>query len=47
MKIIFWLSLIGILYTYAGYPLAMWVLARLPCITVSHCSQARFSISLT
>lgn len=29
MKIIFWLSLIGILYTYAGYPLAMWVLSRL------------------
>jgi cellulose synthase/poly-beta-1,6-N-acetylglucosamine synthase-like glycosyltransferase len=29
VKIIFWLSLIGILYTYAGYPLAMWVLARL------------------
>lgn len=29
MKIIFWLSLIGILYTYAGYPLAMWMLARL------------------
>ena len=29
MKIIFWLSLFGILYTYAGYPLAMWLLARL------------------
>ncbi|HEV2485793.1 MAG TPA: glycosyltransferase family 2 protein [Terracidiphilus sp.] len=29
MKIIFWLSLIGILYAYAGYPVAMWLLARL------------------
>ena len=29
MRIIFWLSLIGILYTYSGYPLAMWILARL------------------
>ena len=29
MKTVFWLSLIGILYTYAGYPAAMWMLARL------------------
>jgi cellulose synthase/poly-beta-1,6-N-acetylglucosamine synthase-like glycosyltransferase len=29
VKIIFWLSLIGIFYTYAGYPLAMWLLAKL------------------
>jgi biofilm PGA synthesis N-glycosyltransferase PgaC len=29
VKTIFWLSLIGILYTYVGYPLAMWMLARL------------------
>lgn len=29
MKIVFWLSLAGILYTYCGYPLAMWVLAKL------------------
>jgi cellulose synthase/poly-beta-1,6-N-acetylglucosamine synthase-like glycosyltransferase len=29
MKIVFWLSLIGILYTYAGYPVAMWIFARL------------------
>ena len=29
MKIVFWFSLIGILYTYAGYPLAMWLLAKL------------------
>jgi len=29
VKIVFWLSLIGILYTYIGYPVAMWVLARL------------------
>jgi biofilm PGA synthesis N-glycosyltransferase PgaC len=29
MKIIFWLSLIGMLYTYAGYPVVMWVVARL------------------
>ncbi|MGD0730476.1 MAG: glycosyltransferase family 2 protein [Terracidiphilus sp.] len=29
MRIVFWLSLIGILYTYAGYPLAMWLLSRL------------------
>ena len=27
MKIIFWLSLLGILYTYVGYPLIMWMLA--------------------
>jgi cellulose synthase/poly-beta-1,6-N-acetylglucosamine synthase-like glycosyltransferase len=29
VKIIFWLSLAGILYTYAGYPVAIWMLARL------------------
>jgi len=29
MKIIFWLALLGIFYTYAGYPVAMWMLARL------------------
>ncbi len=29
MKIVFWLSLIGILYTYVGYPVAMWMLAKL------------------
>jgi len=29
VKIVFWLSLIGILYTYAGYPVAIWLLARL------------------
>ncbi len=29
MRIIFWLSLTGILYIYAGYPLAMWLLSRL------------------
>ena len=29
MKIIFWLSIAGILYAYAGYPIAMWILARL------------------
>lgn len=29
MKIIFWLSMIGILYTYAGYPALIWILARL------------------
>jgi cellulose synthase/poly-beta-1,6-N-acetylglucosamine synthase-like glycosyltransferase len=29
MKIVFWLSLIGILYTYAGYPVAIWILARM------------------
>lgn len=28
MKIIFWLSLTGILYTYVGYPVVMWILAR-------------------
>ena len=27
MKILFWLSLVGVLYTYAGYPLIMWMLA--------------------
>jgi glycosyltransferase involved in cell wall biosynthesis len=29
VKIVFWLSLIGVLYTYLGYPIAMWTLARL------------------
>jgi cellulose synthase/poly-beta-1,6-N-acetylglucosamine synthase-like glycosyltransferase len=29
VKLVFWLSLIGILYTYAGYPAAIWLLARL------------------
>ena len=29
MKTIFGLSMAGILYTYAGYPIAMWLLARL------------------
>jgi glycosyltransferase involved in cell wall biosynthesis len=29
VRLAFWLSLGGILYTYAGYPLVMWVLARL------------------
>ena len=29
MKIVFLLSLAGVLYTYAGYPLVMWLLARL------------------
>ncbi len=29
MKIIFWVSLFGVLYTYAGYPAIMWILARL------------------
>ncbi len=29
MRIVFWLSMIGILYTYVGYPVLMWMLARL------------------
>jgi len=29
VKFIFWLSLAGILYAYEGYPLAIWLLARL------------------
>lgn len=29
MRIIFWLSLAGILYTYLGYPLVMWLFSRL------------------
>jgi cellulose synthase/poly-beta-1,6-N-acetylglucosamine synthase-like glycosyltransferase len=29
VKILFWLSLIGILYTYLGYPAVIWMLARL------------------
>jgi poly-beta-1,6-N-acetyl-D-glucosamine synthase len=29
VRIVFWLSMIGILYTYVGYPVLMWVLARL------------------
>lgn len=29
MRIIFWISLAGILYTYAGYPIAIWLVARL------------------
>jgi glycosyltransferase involved in cell wall biosynthesis len=28
VKIIFWLSLIGIVYTYVGYPAVVWLLAR-------------------
>ena len=29
MRIVFWLSLVGILYTYFGYPIAAWMLAKL------------------
>jgi cellulose synthase/poly-beta-1,6-N-acetylglucosamine synthase-like glycosyltransferase len=29
VKVVFWLSLAGMLYTYVGYPLVMWALARL------------------
>ena len=29
MKIVFWIALAGILYTYLGYPVAIWMLARL------------------
>ena len=29
MKIVFWIALIGIVYTYLGYPVAIWILARL------------------
>jgi cellulose synthase/poly-beta-1,6-N-acetylglucosamine synthase-like glycosyltransferase len=29
VRIIFWLSMFGILYTYAGYPATMWIFARL------------------
>jgi cellulose synthase/poly-beta-1,6-N-acetylglucosamine synthase-like glycosyltransferase len=29
MRALFWCSLVGILYTYAGYPLLVWLLARL------------------
>jgi glycosyltransferase involved in cell wall biosynthesis len=29
VKIVFWLSIIGILYTYLGYPAVIWLLARL------------------
>ncbi|MGD0735517.1 MAG: glycosyltransferase family 2 protein [Terracidiphilus sp.] len=29
MKIVFWLSLVAILYTYVGYPVAIWLFARL------------------
>jgi glycosyltransferase involved in cell wall biosynthesis len=29
VKIIFWLSMAGLLYTYLGYPAVMWMLARL------------------
>ena len=29
MRIVFWVSLVCILYTYAGYPVAMWMLSRL------------------
>jgi cellulose synthase/poly-beta-1,6-N-acetylglucosamine synthase-like glycosyltransferase len=45
VRIVFWLSMIGILYTYVGYPVLMWMLARLrprpwivspisPCVSV-------------
>lgn len=29
MKLVFWLSLSGIFYTYLGYPLILWLLARI------------------
>jgi cellulose synthase/poly-beta-1,6-N-acetylglucosamine synthase-like glycosyltransferase len=29
VKTVFWLSLAGILYTYVGYPVAIWMIARL------------------
>jgi cellulose synthase/poly-beta-1,6-N-acetylglucosamine synthase-like glycosyltransferase len=29
MRVVFWLSLVGILYTYIGYPVLIWLLARL------------------
>lgn len=29
MRVVFWLAIFGILYTYAGYPAIMWMLARL------------------
>jgi len=29
VRIVFWLSIFGILYTYAGYPIAVWIFARL------------------
>src|ERR1051326_3518921 len=29
LKIIFWVSLLGVAYTYVGYPLIVWALARL------------------
>jgi len=29
VKTVFWLSLIGVIYTYVGYPATIWVLARL------------------
>ena len=29
MKLLFWLSLTGIAYTYLGYPVALWLLAKL------------------
>src|ERR1700722_13924448 len=29
MKLVFWLSLAAVLYTYAGYPLIMFMLSRL------------------
>ena len=29
MKIILWLSLTGVFYTYVGYPVMMWLLARI------------------
>jgi glycosyltransferase involved in cell wall biosynthesis len=29
VRIVFWLSLAGILYTYVGYPVVMWMLARI------------------
>lgn len=29
MRLLLWISLVGILYTYVGYPLLIWILARL------------------
>ena len=44
MKILFWLSLIGVLYTYAGYPAVIWLLA---CLRPRPIKSARITPSVS
>jgi cellulose synthase/poly-beta-1,6-N-acetylglucosamine synthase-like glycosyltransferase len=44
VKILFWLSLIGVLYTYAGYPVVIWLLA---CLRPRPIKSARITPSVS